>query len=121
MSGAAAGGLIGGPGGAALGAGAGYAGGRIYELNGQNNDLVQAISSGDVEGIAAEIVRERLVEHTSGLDAFTTNVKRILVAVGVLLLAYLCVSFFWTKKCVRETKEQLTRAPFPKRHESKKT
>ena len=51
VSGAAVG-SIAGPGGAALGAGAAYAGAELWTLEDENKQLVTAITTGDVQGLS---------------------------------------------------------------------
>ena len=113
VGGAAAGGMAG-PGGAALGAGAGYAAGRIYVLGSENSELVDAISAGDVEAIAAAHIRGKLAEHGSAFEKFASGVKTVLYVAGALLLAYLAIPFIYTKRSLKKEREDaLTRAPFP--------
>ena len=112
ISGAAVG-SIAGPGGAALGAGAGYAGGKIYELTDENEELVEAITHGDVEGI----VHAKMREHASGFDKFTSTIKNWLILAAVGLGAYLVIPIFIAKKtaqsCSRtEAQKNQTRYPF---------
>ncbi len=110
IGGAAAGSLAG-PGGAALGAGVGYAAGEIYVLGSENKDLVDALTTGDVEAIAAAHMKGKLAEHGSAFEKFASGVKTVLYVAGALLLAYLAVPFIYTKRCLK--KERETRAPFP--------
>lgn len=103
-------GSIGGPGGAALGAGVGYASGKIYELTDENEELVEAITHGDVEGI----VHAKMKEHASGFEDFTSTIKRILIGAAIVLGAYLAIPIFVAKKCSRtEALKNQTRPPFP--------
>jgi hypothetical protein len=107
--GAAGVGGIAGPGGAALGAGVGYASGKIYELTDENEELVDAITHGDVEGI----IQSRMKEHASGFQDFTTYIKRILIGAAVVLGAYLVIPIFVARKCSRtEALKNQTRPPF---------
>lgn len=109
ITGAAAG-ALGGPGGAALGAGTGYAAGRIYELDDEKKELVEQITHGDVSAIVAS----GLEKHKSGFDEFTDSIKSILMIAGSVLLAYLLIPIFLAKKCAKiEAKKQITNAPFP--------
>ena len=108
ITGAGVGGVVG-PGGAALGAGVGYASGKIYELTDANEELVEAITQGDVEGI----VQARMKEHASGFQDFTTYIKRILIGAAIALGAYLIIPIFVAKKCSRtEALKNQTRPPF---------
>ena len=101
-------------GGAALGAGVGYAAGEIYVLGSENKDLVDALTTGDVEAIAAAHMKGKLAEHGSAFEKFASGVKTVLYVAGALLLAYLAVPFIYTKRCLK--KERETRAPFPTKH-----
>ena len=108
--GGAAAGAIAGPGGAALGAGTGYAAGRIYELDDEKKELVESITKGDVHSILSA----GLKEHRSGFEEFTGSIKSILMITGSVLLAYLCIPIFLAKKCAKdEALKCLTRPPFP--------
>lgn len=100
ITGAAAGSLAG-PGGAALGAGTGYAAGRIYELDDEKKEIVEQMASG-------------LEQHKSGFEEFTDSIKSILMISGSVLLAYLMIPIFLAKKCAKqEAIKQMTRPPFP--------
>ena len=100
VSGAAVG-ALGGPGGAALGAGTGYAAGRIYELDDEKKEIVKQMASG-------------LEQHESGFEEFTSSIKSILMIAGSVLLAYLMIPIFLAKKCAKqEAIKQMTRPPFP--------
>ena len=115
ISGAAVG-SVGGPGGAALGAGVGYAGGKIYELTDENEELVEAITHGDVEGI----VHAKMREHASGFEEFTTYIKRILIGAACILGVYLAIPIFVARRCSKsEVQKGLTNPPFPIRPSSK--
>ena len=108
ITGAGVGGVAG-AGGAALGAGVGYATGKIYELTDENEELVDAITAGDVEGI----VQSRMKEHASGFQDFTTYIKRILIGAAVVLGAYLVIPIFVARKCSKtEALKNQTRSPF---------
>ena len=110
IAGAATGSLLGGPGGAALGSGVGYASGRIYELTDENEELVEAITHGDVEGI----VHAKMREHATGFENFTTTIKRILIGAACILGAYLAIPIFVARRCSKtEVRKGLTNPPFP--------
>ena len=114
MGGAVAGGAVGGiagPAGAGVGAGIGYGAGKLYNLSSENSDLVDAITAGDVEAIAAAHMKGKLAEHGSAFEKFASGVKTVLYVAGALLLAYLAIPFIYTKRCLK--KERETRAPFP--------
>lgn len=113
VGGAALGGVVG-PGGAALGAGVGYAGGKIYELTDANEELVESITHGDVQGL----VTAGLAQHQTGFEKFTSTVKNILIGAAVLLAGYLAIPIFIAKRTARncsktEAIKHQTRAPFP--------
>ena len=110
VAGGAAGGIAG-PVGAGAGAGIGYGAGKLYALSSENSDLVDAISAGDVEAIAAAHLKGKLAEHGSAFEKFASGVKTVLYVAGALLLAYLAIPFIYTKRCLK--KERETRAPFP--------
>lgn len=113
VGGAALGGVVG-PGGAALGAGVGYAGGKIYELTDANEELVDSITHGDVQGL----VTAGLAQHQTGFEKFTSTVKKILIGAAVLLAGYLAIPIFIAKRTAQncsktEAIKHQTRAPFP--------
>lgn len=84
ITGAAVGG-IGGPGGAALGAGVGYATGELYTLRDENKQLVTAITTGDVRGIVAAQMKGqegKIQEVTSGI--WNTLKIAALVVLGIM-------------------------------------
>ena len=84
VTGAAVGG-IGGPGGAALGAGVGYATGELYTLRDENKQLVTAITTGDVKGIVAAQMKGqegKIQEVTSGI--WNTLKIAALVVLGIM-------------------------------------
>ena len=109
VGGAAIGGVFG-PGGAALGAGSGYAAGRIYELSDEKKELVEAITKGDVDAI----INAELLQHQSGFDEFTDYIKSILMIAGSVLIAYLCIPIVLAKRCAKEEAIKcLTKPPFP--------
>jgi predicted metal-dependent phosphotriesterase family hydrolase len=113
VGGAALGGVVG-PGGAALGAGVGYAGGKIYELTDANEELVDSITHGDVQGL----VKAGLAQHQTGFEKFTSTVKKILIGAAVLLAGYLAIPIFIAKRTAQncsktEAIKHQTRAPFP--------
>ena len=104
-------GSIGGPGGAALGAGAAYAGAELWTLDDENKKLVTAITTGDVKGIVAAQMKSqegKIHEVTSGI--WSTLKIAALVILGVMLLPLI-----WTRsnakkinKICEETKHAKT-------------
>ena len=110
VTGAAVGG-IGGPGGAALGAGVAYAGAELWTLDDANKQLVTAITTGDVKGIVAAQMKsqEGKIQEVTG-SIWTTLKIAALVILGVLLLPLI-----WTRsnskkinKICEETKHAKT-------------
>ena len=86
-------GSIGGPGGAALGAGVAYAGAELWTLDDENKQLVTAITTGDVKGIVAAQMKTqegKIQEVTSGI--WSTLKIAALVILGVLILPLI-----WTR------------------------
>ena len=104
-------GSIGGPGGAALGAGAAYAGAELWTREDENKQLVTAITTGDVRGIVAAQMKSqegKIQEVASGI--WSTLKYAALVILGVLLLPLI-----WTRanhkkinKLCEETKNAKT-------------
>ena len=116
LGGAVAGGAVGGiagPAGAGVGAGIGYGAGKLYDLSSTNSDLVDAITAGDVEAIAAAHMKGKLAEHGSAFEKFASGVKTVLYVAGALLMTYLAIPFIYTKRCLKKERDLLTRAPFP--------
>jgi hypothetical protein len=78
-------GSIGGPGGAALGAGVAYAGAELWTLDDENKQLVTAITTGDVRGIVAAQMKSqegKIQEVTSGI--WTTLKVAAFVVLGIM-------------------------------------
>ena len=78
-------GSIGGPGGAALGAGVAYAGAELWTLDDKNKQLVTAITTGDVKGIVAAQMKGqegKIQEVTSGI--WNTLKIAALVVLGIM-------------------------------------
>ena len=119
--GGAAGGIAG-PARAGVGAGIGYGAGKLYDLSSENSDLVDALTTGDVEAIAAAHLKGELAEHGSAFEKFASGVKTVLYVAGALLLAYLAIPFIYTKRCLKKQQEEYeTRPPFPVNKESPRT
>ena len=108
---------MGGPGGAAIGSGLGYATGKTAQMMSENEDLkqtVDALTHGDV----SKLVEQGMKQHQSGFDEFTNSIKKILTVAAAVLLAYLCIPIFLAKKTAtrcaqQEARKQYTNAPFP--------
>ena len=106
-------GSIGGPGSAALGAGAGVLAGEALKNADklvEAEEKIEALSHGDVSALVAQ----GMAEHQSGFDHFTHSVKRWLMWAAVALGAYLAIPIFVARKCSRtEALKNQTRPPFP--------
>jgi hypothetical protein len=106
-------GSLGGPGSAALGAGAGVLAGEALKNADklvEAEEKIEALTHGDV----SELVAQGMAEHQSGFDQFTTTVKRWLMWAAVALGAYLAIPIFVARKCSRtEALKNQTRPPFP--------
>ena len=84
VSGAAVG-SIGGPGGAALGAGVAYAGAELWTLEDKNKQLVTAITTGDVQGIvAAQILGQEGKINTVARGIWKTLKYAAFVVLGIM-------------------------------------
>lgn len=106
-------GSIGGPGSAALGAGAGVLAGEALKNADklvEAEEKIEAITKGDVSALVAQ----GMAEHQSGFDQFTNKIKRWLMWGAVALGAYLAIPIFVARKCSRtEALKNQTRPPFP--------
>jgi hypothetical protein len=106
-------GSLGGPGTAALGAGAGVLAGEALKNADklvEAEERIEALTHGDVSALVAQ----GMAEHKSGFDQFTSNVKRWLMWAAVALGAYLAIPIFVARKCSRtEALKNQTRPPFP--------
>ena len=92
VTGAAVGG-IGGPGGAALGAGVGYATGELYTLRDENKQLVTAITTGDVKGIVAA----QMKGQEGKIKEVTSSIWTTLKYAALAILAILLLPLIWTR------------------------
>jgi len=110
-------GSLGGPGTAALGAGAGVLAGEALKNKDaliEAEETIEALSHGDVSALVAQ----GMEEHKTGFDAFTSYIKKILIGAAILLGGYLAIPIFVAKRTARncsktEAEKHLTRAPFP--------
>lgn len=106
-------GSIGGPGSAALGAGAGVLAGEALKNADklvEAEEKIEALTHGDVSALVAQ----GMAEHQSGFDQFTNKIKRWLMWGAVALGAYLAIPIFVARKCSRtEALKNQTRPPFP--------
>ena len=106
-------GSLGGPGSAALGAGAGVLAGEALKNADklvEAEEKIEALTHGDV----SKLVAQGMAEHQSGFDQFTNNIKRWLMWAAIGLGAYLAIPIFVARKCSRtEALKNQTRPPFP--------
>jgi len=110
-------GSLGGPGTAALGAGAGVLAGEALKNKDaliEAEEKIVALSHGDVDAL----LKSGLAEHKTGFDAFTSYIKKILIGAAVLLGGYLAIPIFVAKRTARQCSQteaikNQTRAPFP--------
>ena len=86
-------GSIGGPGGAALGAGAAYAGAEIWTLDDENKKLVTAITTGDVKGIVAA----QMKSQEGRIKGVTSGIWDTLKIAAVVVLGIMCIPLFITR------------------------
>ncbi len=121
LGGIAGGGIgsLGGPGAAALGAGAGVLAGEALKNADalvEAEETIEALSHGDVSALVAK----GMAEHKTGFESFTSYIKNILIGAAVLLAGYLAIPIFIAKRTARncsktEAIRHQTRAPFPVR------
>ena len=110
-------GSLGGPGTAALGAGAGVLAGEALKNKDaliEAEETIEALSHGDVSALVAQ----GMEEHKSGFEKFTSTIKNILIGAAVLLGGYLAIPIFIAKRTARQCSQteaikHATRAPFP--------
>lgn len=99
-----------------IGAGLGGAGGALVGEVARGNEEIEeaketinALTHGDVEALVAQGMSKQ-----NGLfESFTNGIKKLLVIVGVILVAYLFIPVFVARKCSKQEAEKITRAPFP--------
>ena len=104
-----------------IGAGLGGAGGALVGEVARGNEEIEeaketitALSHGDVEALVA-----KGMSRQNGLfESFTSGIKKLLVIVGVILVAYLFIPVFVARKCSKQEAKKLTQAPFPIRPSS---
>jgi hypothetical protein len=104
-------GSIGGPGGAALGAGVAYAGAELWTLDDENKQLVTAITTGDVRGIVAA----QMKSQEGKIQEVTGSIWTTLKVAAFVVLGILCIPLFITRsnakklnKICEETKNAKT-------------
>ena len=110
-------GSLGGPGTAALGAGAGVLAGEALKNKDaliEAEETIEALSHGDVSALVAQ----GMAEHKTGFEKFTSTIKNILIGAAVLLGGYLAIPIFIAKRTARQCSQSeaikhATRAPFP--------
>ncbi len=112
-------GSLGGPTGAALGAGGGALVGEVAKGNAEiqeARETISALSHGDVEFL----IEKNMEQHASGFESFTSTIKKILIAAFVALLGYLAIPIFVARRCSKsEVQKGLTNPPFPVRPSKK--
>ena len=112
-------GSLGGPGTAALGAGAGVLAGEALKNKDaliEAEETIDALTHGDVSALVAQ----GMAEHQSGFAEFTSYIKRILIGAAVLLGCYLAIPIFVAKRCAKtEVTRSTTRPPFPRPSDQK--
>ena len=86
-------GSIGGPGGAALGAGAAYAGAEIWTLDDENKQLGTAITTGDVKGIVAA----QMKSQEGKIKEVTSGIWDTLKIAALVVLGIMCIPLFITR------------------------
>ena len=110
-------GSLGGPGTAALGAGAGVLAGEALKNKDaliEAEEKIVALSEGDVSALVAQGMQS----HKTGFDAFTSYIKKILIGAAILLGGYLAIPIFVAKRTAQncsktEAEKHTTRPPFP--------
>ncbi len=110
-------GSLGGPGTAALGAGAGVLAGEALKNKDaliEAEETIEALSHGDVSALVAQ----GMAEHKTGFESFTSYIKKILIGAAVLLGGYLGIPIFIAKRTARQCSQteaikHATRPPFP--------
>lgn len=98
-----------------IGAGLGGAGGALVGEVARGNEEIEeaketitALSHGDVEALVAKGMSKQNGLFTS----FTEGIKKLLIIVGVILVAYLFIPVFVARKCSKsEVSKSLTRPP----------
>ena len=111
ITGAAVGG-IGGPGGAALGSGIGYATGELYTLRDENKQLVTAITTGDVQGIVAAQMKSqfksqegKIQEVTGKIQEVTGSIWSTLKIAAFAVIGIMCIPLFITRHNTKKINE----------------
>src|SRR6056300_540432 len=106
-------GSLGGPGTAALGAGAGVLAGEALKNADklvEAEERIEALTHGDVSALVAQ----GMAKHQSGFDQFTSTIKRWLTWAAIGLGCYLAIPIFVARKCSKtEAIKNQTRPPFP--------
>lgn len=112
-------GSLGGPSGAALGAGGGALLGEVAQGNAEieeARETISALTHGDVEAL----VQKGMEKHATGFEAFTSTIKRILIGAAIVLACYLAIPIFVARQCSKsEVQRGLTNPPFPVRPSQK--
>ncbi len=105
-------GSLGGPGSAALGAGAGVLAGEALKNADklvEAEEKIEALTHGDVSALVAQ----GMAEHQSGFEQFTSTIKKWLTWAAIGLGCYLAIPIFVARKCSKtEAIKNQTRPPF---------
>lgn len=104
--------------GAAIGTTLGYGSGVAYdwaaEPKNQNKiEMAKALSEGDI----AAILEQKLAGQRTGQENFIDDIKKVLIYAAAGLAIYLTIPLLYAKKCQKEAEKNMTRPPFPKRHD----
>tara|TARA_R110002167_G_scaffold108061_3_gene276112 strand:- start:815 stop:1222 length:408 start_codon:yes stop_codon:yes gene_type:complete len=85
--------VAGGPGGAALAGGVGYAAAELWTLDDENKQLVTAITTGDVKGIVAA----QMKGQQSTIEKATDTIWTALKVAALCILGVLSIPLFITR------------------------
>lgn len=84
---------VGGPGGAALAGGVGYAAAELWTLDDKNKQLVTAITTGDVKGIVAAQMKGQQSSFENAMDTIWLALK----VAAFVVLGFLLIPLFITR------------------------
>ena len=93
VSGATLGAVAGGPLGAGLGAGVFYSGAELWTLDDKNKQLVQAITTGDVQGI----IKAEMKGQQSSFEKAMDTIWLALKVAAFVVLGFLTIPLFITR------------------------
>ena len=92
---------VGGPGGAALAGGVGYAAAELWTLDGKNKQLVTAITTGDVKGIVAAQMKGQQSSFENAMDTIWLALK----VAAFVVLGFLLIPLFITRSNSKKIKK----------------